>query len=39
VIEASGEFEVTGINSLDELCLVSPAIAQGRLLVRTTSKL
>jgi outer membrane protein assembly factor BamB len=39
VIEASGEFKVTRTNSLDELCLASPAIAQGRLLVRTASKL
>ena len=39
VIEASGEFKVTRTNSLDELCLASPAITQGRLLVRTASKL
>ena len=39
VIEAGPKFKVIGKNSLDEICLASPAIARGRLLIRTGSKL
>jgi outer membrane protein assembly factor BamB len=39
VIEAGPEFRVVGRNSLGEMTLASPAIAGGRLLIRTASKL
>ncbi len=39
VLEAGSEFKRLHKNSLDELCLATPAIAQGRLLIRTASKL
>ena len=39
VIDAGKEFEIVGRNSLDEMCMASPAIAKGRLLIRTKSKL
>jgi outer membrane protein assembly factor BamB len=39
VIQAGREFQVLQRNPLDELCLASPAVAQGRLLVRTASQL
>lgn len=39
VIDAGSEFKVTGTNALDELCLASPAISNGNLLIRTASKL
>ena len=39
VVRAGPEFEVLHSNSLNELCLASPAIAQGKLLIRTASKL
>ena len=38
VVEAGPEFKVVGTNRLDELCMASPAVAQGRLLLRTASK-
>ena len=38
VIRAGREFEVMGVNSLDDLTLASPAIAGDRLLIRTRSK-
>ncbi len=38
VIRAGPEFEVLGVNSLDEMCMATPAIAGGRLYVRTLSK-
>ena len=39
VIKAGDEFELLGINSLNEFVLATPAIAGDRLLVRTQSKL
>ena len=39
VIAAGDEFEVVGKNSLDEMCMSTPAIADGSLYIRTRSKL
>lgn len=39
VVEAGREFKLLHANSLDELCLSSPAVSQGKLLIRTASKL
>jgi outer membrane protein assembly factor BamB len=39
VIKAGEEFELLGINSLDEFAMATPAMAEGRLLIRTQSKL
>jgi outer membrane protein assembly factor BamB len=39
VIKVGEEFELLGINSLDEFSMATPAIAGNRLLVRTKSKL
>jgi outer membrane protein assembly factor BamB len=39
VIKAGEDYEVIGKNSLEELCMSTPAIAQGKLLIRTGSKL
>ncbi len=38
VIKAGPEFEVVGVNSLDEMIMASPAIVGDRLLLRTRSK-
>ena len=38
VIQAGSEFEVLGVNSLDEMTMASPAIVGDRLLIRTRSK-
>jgi outer membrane protein assembly factor BamB len=39
VIKAGPSFEVEGKNSLDEMCMATPAIADGSLYIRTLSKL
>ena len=39
VVEAGPEFKQLHTNSLDELCLSSPAACQGKLLIRTASRL
>jgi outer membrane protein assembly factor BamB len=39
VIQAGPEFKVLGKNSLDEMTLATPAVANGSLIVRTASKL
>ena len=39
VIKAGPEFEVLGRNSLDEMTLATPAIANGSIIFRTASKL
>ncbi len=39
VVAASPEYELLQTNSLNELCLSTPAISQGNLLIRTASKL
>ncbi len=38
VLPAGREFEVERTNSLDELCIATPSIAQGKLLIRTASQ-
>jgi outer membrane protein assembly factor BamB len=39
VIQAGPEFKVLGRNKLDEMCLATPAIAHGSLIVRTQNQL
>ncbi|HVP49446.1 MAG TPA: PQQ-binding-like beta-propeller repeat protein [Bryobacteraceae bacterium] len=39
VIQAGPEFKVLGKNSLDEMCMATPAIARGSLIIRTATKL
>ena len=39
VVETGPEFRLLQTNDLDELCLSTPAIAGGKLLIRTSSKL
>ena len=39
VIQAGGEYKLLGKNSLDELCMATPAIVRGSLIMRTASKL
>jgi outer membrane protein assembly factor BamB len=39
VIQAGGEYKLLGKNSLDELCMATPAIAKSSLIIRTASKL
>lgn len=39
VVEAGRSFKILRTNSLDELCMASPAACQGKLLIRTASKL
>jgi len=39
VVRAGRKFEVLAKNSLDEMCLATPALAQDSLLLRTASKL
>jgi hypothetical protein len=39
VIQAGAEYKLIGKNSLDELCMSTPAIARGSLVIRTASKL
>jgi outer membrane protein assembly factor BamB len=39
VIQAGAEFKVLAKNSLDEMCMATPAIARGSLIIRTASKL
>jgi outer membrane protein assembly factor BamB len=39
VVQAGREFKVLGKNDLGEMCLASPALAGGRLFLRTQSKL
>ncbi len=39
VLRAGAEFELLHSNALDELCLSTPAVSQGHLLIRTASKL
>ncbi len=39
MIKAGDEFELLGINSLDEFSMATPAIVGDRLLVRTQTKL
>jgi hypothetical protein len=39
VIQAGPEFKLLGKNSLGEMCMATPAIARGSLILRTASKL
>ena len=39
VIQAGPEFKMLRKNSLDEMCMATPAIARGSLIIRTASKL
>jgi len=39
VIRTGAEFEVLGKNSLDAMCLATPALSRGNILLRTASKL
>ncbi|UCC98996.1 MAG: PQQ-binding-like beta-propeller repeat protein [Phycisphaerales bacterium] len=39
VIQAGPEFKVLDRNALDEMCMATPAAAQGSLIIRTISKL
>lgn len=39
VIQAGGEYKLLGKNSLEEMCMATPAIARGSLILRTASKL
>jgi outer membrane protein assembly factor BamB len=39
VIQAGNEFKVVGKNPLDEMCMATPAIARGSLIIRTATKL
>lgn len=39
VIQAGPEFKVLGKNPLDEMCMATPAIARGSLILRTASRL
>jgi outer membrane protein assembly factor BamB len=39
VIQAGAEYKLAGKNSLDEMCMATPAIARGSLILRTASKL
>lgn len=39
VIPAGKDFKVAGRNSLDELCMATPALVRGSLLIRTETKL
>jgi outer membrane protein assembly factor BamB len=39
VVKAGADFQVLQTNALDELCLSTPAVSQGHLLIRTASKL
>ena len=39
VIQAGSEYKLLGKNSLDEMCMATPAIARGSLIIRTASKL
>ncbi|MDC0574705.1 PQQ-binding-like beta-propeller repeat protein [Pirellulaceae bacterium] len=37
VMPAGGEFKIESTNELDELCIATPAISQGKLLLRTAT--
>jgi outer membrane protein assembly factor BamB len=39
VIQAGPEYKLLGKNSLDEMCMATPAIVRGSLILRTASKL
>ena len=39
VVRAGADFEILGMNSLDEVAMATPAVAQGSLFIRTQSRL
>jgi outer membrane protein assembly factor BamB len=39
VVKAGGEYKLLGKNSLDEMCMATPAIVRGSLIIRTATKL
>jgi hypothetical protein len=39
VVEAGPEYKLAGKNSLDEMCMATPAIARGNLLLRAQESL
>lgn len=39
VIQPGAEFKVLGKNPLDEMCMATPAVARGSLIIRTATKL
>ena len=39
VVRAGQTFELLHVNSLEEMCMATPAIANGRLYIRTLGKL
>ncbi len=39
VVQAGPEYKLVGKNSLDEMCMATPAIARGSLVIRTASNL
>jgi outer membrane protein assembly factor BamB len=39
VIQAGSEYKLVGKNSLDEMCMATPAIVRGSLIIRTATKL
>ncbi len=39
MLRAGEEFEVLGVNSLDEMIMATPAMARGSLFLRTASRL
>ena len=39
VVQAGPEYKLLGKNSLDEMCMATPAIARGNLIIRTASSL
>jgi outer membrane protein assembly factor BamB len=39
VIQAGSEYKLVGKNSLGEMCMATPAIAQGSLIIRTAARL
>ena len=39
VLKAAGEWEVLAVNELDDECFATPAIADGRIYIRTRSAL
>jgi outer membrane protein assembly factor BamB len=39
VVQAGAEYKLIGKNSLDEMCMATPAIARGSLVIRTASNL
>jgi hypothetical protein len=39
VVKAGDSFEISHVNSLNEMCMATPAMANGRLFIRTMSQL